>query len=540
MICSSLHSSLVRIFPAQQKVDDSLKNLHLCLGERFAFQLNFHSKTPTLREVSVAIKGYDEWNLRIRRIECVPMRHRNTYWPETEDNVPRKEDLDGLGYIPGYVPDFLISKSIGNVAPYENLTFWIDGIVPENIEAGKHIIKVFAKSEKEEEKELEITLNIYKIKLLDSNYFWMTQWFYPDAISDYYRIELYGDRYWDLHENYLKHFIEIGNNIMYVPWFTPAVNGVHRPQQLLIVKQINDTYEFDWSRVRKWIGLARKHGIQRFLWSHLLTQWGLYDPVMVYKEKGGEYSDPLWWHGEGALSDIFFKFLKSLLPELEKFLKEERIFNDSFFSLSDEPSRPEHTIRYLEVSRKIKELAPWMRFMDAISDVHIAKGDPSNIAIASLHHVKDFLDSNQEVLTYYCNLPRGRWLNRHLDLPLSIVRMSGVLFYRFKIKGFLHWSYNYWYANITPKLINPFENTDGEWWPNWCHGDAFTVYPGEWGPLSNIRAEVFQHSIQDWRLFKTLGIHPDDEVFKELIDFQNFPKSQDWILNIRMKLLSSL
>ena len=56
------------------------------------------------------------WSVRVRRVGYVPVRHHNTDTPA--------EELDGLGDIPGYVPDPLFDEQTLKLPPGETHAFW--------------------------------------------------------------------------------------------------------------------------------------------------------------------------------------------------------------------------------------------------------------------------------------------------------------------------------------------------------------------------------------------------------------------------------
>lgn len=185
----------------------------------------------------------------------------------------------------------------------------------------------------------------------------------------------------------------------------------------------------------------------------------------------------------------------------------------------------------------IRDLAPWMHVMDAISDVEFATERLINTPVASIAHISEFLSRQLDPWAYFCCGPRGRYLNRLMDTPLPKVAMTDWLLHHLQIKGFLHWGYNYWYRSQTRQLIDPFQTSDALAWPGWAHGDPFVVYPGEKGPVDSIRWEVFAQSLQDYQLLQTLGVAPDAPLLRDLHDFQDFPKSATWRTEARRKLL---
>ena len=176
--------------------------------------------------------------------------------------------------------------------------------------------------------------------------------------------------------------------------------------------------------------------------------------------------------------------------------------------------------------------------MDALSDIRLAREGLVDMPIPSISVTKQFVEAGIPSWTYLCCAPRGRYLNRLLDTPLAKVRMSGWLFYRFGVEGFLHWGYNYWYKHQTQEMIDPFTVTDGLAWPGWAFGDTFVVYPGADGPIDSIRWEVFAESLQDYALLQTLGVDPEAPLLSPLKDFDDFPKDERWIQRARKQLLA--
>jgi len=102
----------------------------------------------------------------------------------------------------------------------------------------------------------------------------------------------------------------------------------------------------------------------------------------------------------------------------------------------------------------------------------------------------------------------------------------------------LHWGYNYWHKSQTRQLIDPFTEQAGMAWPGWAYGDPFVVYPGPDGPIDSLRWEVFAESLQDYALLQSLGVSRDDARLAGLNDYDDFPKSVEWIATTRDHLLT--
>jgi hypothetical protein len=188
----------------------------------------------------------------------------------------------------------------------------------------------------------------------------------------------------------------------------------------------------------------------------------------------------------------------------------------------------------------LQGLAPWIKTMDALSEVDYGREGLTDMPIPSIAVTRQYAEEGIPSWTYFCCGPRGRYLNRLLDTPLPKIRMAGWLFYRFQRLGFLHWGFNYWYKSQTRQLIDPFTVTDGLAWPGWAYGDSMLVYPGTSGPLESIRGQVFAESLQDLALLQTAGVDPNGPLLAELRDFCDFPKTEGWQQEARAQLLRSL
>ena len=176
--------------------------------------------------------------------------------------------------------------------------------------------------------------------------------------------------------------------------------------------------------------------------------------------------------------------------------------------------------------------------MDALSDIRYGREKVTDMPVPSIRAALDFVAEGIPCWCYYCCGPRGRFVQRLLDTPLPKIRMNGWLFYRWPLKGFLHWGYNYWYQSQTRLKVDPYSVQDGLKWPGWAYGDPFQVYPGAEGPVDSIRWEVFAESLADYALLQTLGVPRDHPLLSDLKSFEDFPKCADWILAARRKLLT--
>jgi hypothetical protein len=177
----------------------------------------------------------------------------------------------------------------------------------------------------------------------------------------------------------------------------------------------------------------------------------------------------------------------------------------------------------------LRELAPWMKVRDALSDVRYGREGLTDFPIPLVSAAQAYRDAGIPHWVYFCCAPQGPWINRFLDTPLAKIRMSGWLFYRLEAKGFLHWGFNYWHKIEQEELTDPFNDSSAAAWPGIPYGDPFMIYPGPNGPWDSIRWEVFAESLQDYAILQTAGIAPNDPRLAEIKSYADFPKSEAWL-----------
>lgn len=504
-------------------------SLEAARGEQVSFQACFRTAAEA-REVTATVTAGD-LPVQVRRIGYVPLPHFNT---ETS-----LDELDGAGHVPGLVPDPLFPETTANAGPWETGAFWVTIQIPETVKPGRRQVQVTLSAEGESPVTLTANLRVHRGVLQPRHDFPVTHWFYSDALCDWYQVEPFDTAFWPLAENYLRDLATHKFDVSHVPLFTPPTDGVKRPTQLLDVRREGEQYRFDWPLVRQWVELAKRAGLSRFEWTHLFSQWGVKYAIRIYEGHGG--SEKLLWDPETpATSPTYRNFLAQFLPEFKRFLEVEGLMERSHFHLSDEPHGEEPLANYRAARALLRELAPWMKVMDALSQIEFAREGITDIPVPVTETAPQFVAEGYPAWVYHACGPRGRYVQRLLDTPLVKVRMLGWLCYQQRARGFLHWGHNYWYRSQTRELIDPFTVSDGHAWPDWAFGDTFVVYPGANGPLASLRWEVIGESLQDYALLQSAGIAPDDPSLGNIKDYAEFPRDAKWLQQRRREALKRL
>lgn len=546
-----------RVYPSK-KYGDYTKS-YVAQGEIFNYQVSVYNDTEKLLYVDLSIES--KFPSLIRLEECVPLAgHETGTFPQ---------DLDGLNEY--NVPDVLIPVSKAEVSPFSNKTFWVKvdtsklslfGDFTDIITvSGKY--NEWGKAEEDWEKvsdKILIDYYVSKFAIKQKKTMDCLHWFYCDSISDFYKIPLWSDEFWPMCKKWMENYSAHGNTLIYLPLFTPSLDGVKKPIQLVKVgviegdKPENNKYTFDFTNAGKYVKLAKECGINKFEIVHLFTQWGVGFPIRIYKDtefnltptniklynkdieiNSIEDKNNLVVDIEGeATGPEYRNFLSQFFPAFKAFCEEYGIYDDLMFHVSDEPHL-DHIDSYKKALDMLKELKPDIKLMDALSDREFADNTDIDMPIPSIGS-EDKFDGIVHG-TYFCCGPRGEYINRLLDTPLYKTRLLGSLMYKRDSKIFLHWGYNYYYISQTRNLIDPYKINDGGQYPNWAAGDTFVVYPGEDGPLDSIRWENFYDTLQDLDLLNNLNVPKDSPLLKDLISYKDFPRDPNFIWKLRKILL---
>ncbi len=187
-----LSTSLHRLFPLS--APGTRRTLAICAarGERVSLQVGVRVEGADPVEVAVRTAAADGLAVQVRRVGCVPVPHHNTATPA--------EELDGVGHIPGYVPDVLFPESTTRVAQGEVAAFWLTVTVLKEARPGPHEIEVEVFAGGKPQQPLKATVQVSEVLLARRKGFHATHWFYADALCDWYKVEPFADAFWPICE----------------------------------------------------------------------------------------------------------------------------------------------------------------------------------------------------------------------------------------------------------------------------------------------------------------------------------------------------
>ena len=551
-------SSLEKVRLNQGMELDEMISTTVMKGSRVSYQLVVSYDDVTSLgfggEISSFAKVWAESDLgdavRIYREKEVYV-DRPTRMPVLNENYLLQE--------PGYLPDVLIPIEEQNgffTVTSQNAVIWVKIDVPEDIPEGKHTVKLHvgtipygqpnADFKEHIVKEMEITVIpavMPKQKLI------YTRWLYADCIAVIHNVPIYSEEHWALIDKYIEAAADVGINMILVPIHTPPLDteiGTSRPcVQLVDIEKKGEEYEFNFDKFERFVGICKKHGIKYYEMAHLFSQWGSTSAPNIMVTENGKLEHMFGWH-VAADSNEYVSFLKQYIKAISCELEKEGIAENTYFHVSDEPS-PDNLDRYETARNIIKPLIGNSKTFDALSHVEFYEKGLVECPVTSIKAIHNFLPHNIEnQWAYYCCSPETVYTNSFIAMPSWRTRILGFQLYKFNIKGFLHWGFNYYNACRSRYVINPYLTTSADGcFPS---GDGFIVYPGTGTVYPSIRGEITYEAIQDMNVCLALEALIGREKVVEMIDefagrdfkFDDYPTHKTFVDDLRAKMIDKI
>ena len=531
-----LISSLEKVRCAAD-VKNDVAHAVLLRGERFHFQAVAESGCP--EGVRVTVEG--DLPARVYRVRDAVMD-----FPRNPGNC-----TDYLTDKPGLMPDIL--EPLADRAGRQLLaagvnTFWVEVEAGMDSRPGCHSITLVFTAESGAEVRKEFQAEVLEQSLPEQKLLF-TQWFHTDSIAVYHNVEIYSEEHWTLIDRYMAMAAELGMNMILTPVIIPPLDtqpGTCRPNtQLAVIEKRGEDYSFDFSRLGRWIGLCHKNSISHFEISHLYSQWGADFAPNIFVTEDGEEKHLFGWHVR-AEDPAYIAFLGQFLPALVGYLKEQGVAENCYFHISDEPHGTQIE-KYRAALAVVKPLVEGCRMLDALSDVDFYREGLVENPVCANNAMISFLECGAENLwTYYCCAQGEKVANRFLAMPSHRNRIIGIQMYKFGIKGFLQWGYNFYFSQLSRYPVNPYSTTSAD--GAYPSGDPFSVYPAGNGPVPSLRAKVFFEALQDIRVCQALEAKLGREAVVSMIDteagmevtFSDYPRNSTFVPDLMEKMKEKL
>ncbi len=448
-------------------------------------------------------------------------------------------------YIKGnheYYPDLLVPLDKTEfIAEYDGLnSVWVQ-IDDDNLSAGTY--EIIAQSAGD-----RCSLSVKVIDaLLPKQSLIYTNWFHTDCLMSYYGFDAFSDEYWKTAEAFLRRAVKYGMNCVLTPLFTPPLDtevGAERPTvQLVDVKVTGkNQYSFGFERLDKWFEMCSRCGVEYYEMSHLFTQWGARHAPKIVADKNGEQVKIFGWKTKASGKE-YRLFIEQFAKAITAYIDKKGIREKCFFHISDEPNMS-MLIPYMKAAKIVQKNFKGFKIIDALSDLMFYRLGIIKHPIPANDFAEQFMGKVPELWTYYCCAQGNKYVsNIFFAMPSERNRVLGLQLYKFRVKGFLHWGYNFYYTQYSKKPINPFEVADAG--GKFQAGDSFVVYPSEnRTPLDSLRLHVFYDGFQDMMALQLLeskiGYEKTMAVVEKGLDkpitFSEYPHDARWLEDTRERI----
>ncbi|MBP5631867.1 MAG: DUF4091 domain-containing protein [Clostridia bacterium] len=519
MLDIRLLNSLAKVWPdSEPDVLCSVSGGTMLKGERHNFQAAYRLTDKNQAGIGFRVESDLGEALSVRFVDNVPCDY----------TVPAGNEDVCEHPLPGLMPDIL-SPMPPVLWAYDKVwrSIWLTVDADRyEVSPGTHEIKVIFSDGEEQVLSYELKVFDYRLPELTLP---VTNWFHSDGLCHFYKVEFASEEYWRIMENFAACAVKNGITLLLVPVFTPpldtAQGGERLTTQLVEVKVNPDgSYGFGFELLKRYLDICRKAGVRYYEISHLFTQWGCRNaPKVIGTLPDGTKRRIFGWETDGTGPE-YSAFLRAFLGALTPFLKDEGIFDKCYFHVSDEPDWSMKD-QYSKGAALIREFVPKENIIDAMSDPRFYEEGLNKNPVAALTHIDSFIDLGiKETWGYYC-CGQIRTSNRLVSTPSYRNRILGIQLFRYDIKGFLQWGFNFYNSFLSYESVDPFSSSTAHGWvPG---GDPFVVYPGTGGePWESIRLAVFAEALADYRALNALldsGRAGSREDIVRLLGLDRFP-----------------
>ena len=516
-------------------------------GERFSYQIAMRSDYPVIGNIRIESPISD--CIRVYKVEQSVM------------DAPTTESTLEIGYIttePGIMPDLLIpmDKKDFVLTPVGGSTLWVEVNLPYDMKPGEYTINFAYDTfnfQNPEERQIGVakktmTLEVLPVKKKEQSLIY-TRWFYADCIATYHNVEIYSEEHFKLIEAYIREAVDVGINMILVPIHTPPLDtaiGTQRPcVQLVDIKKVGDRYEFGFDKLRRFVDICKRAGVRYYEMAHMFSQWGAKCAANIMVEENGVKDYMFGWHVEST-SEVYIDFLKQYISALSSELTSLGIAKNTYYHISDEP-----TVDKIEAYKTAVDIIrPFIgksKTFDALSSYEFYERGLVECPVTAINHMNDFLPYNiPNQWVYYCCGPQRTYSNSFIAMQSWRTRILGVLLYKYDIKGFLQWGFNFYNSLVSYYAVNPYVTTSCE--GRFPSGDPFIVYPSKSGAYPSIRGKVTYEAIGDMDLCRTLEEYIGrDEVIKIIdsvadmdVRFDSYPQDSEYLPKLRDALIARL
>ena len=400
----------------------------------------------------------------------------------------------------------------------------------EALSAGDHSIALTLKAG-EDRHTCGITCRVYPY-VFDENRFKTTNWFSVAAMENMHGVTRGTPEFEAVVRAYARSMRSVHQKV-FLLWM----------HEDLSERRTEKPYHFDFEDMKPIIEIFFEEGFDTFETGGIICRG--------YREDGTQdmYTGDFKCSANPKISvdsDEGYALLCSEMEAFSAFLRRNGWEDRVLFHVMDEPDvhyksdadLQARRVQFFMAANIVRRYLPGVRIIEAVKTTLFRGGVDIMVPITDSYQQSkqvfdDAIAMGDEVWTYVCCAPEGKWLNRFLDQPLANGRLLFWGCAANRIAGYLHWGYNQFGG-----VPNPFEATSAHNWTgigtNFPCGDAFIVYPGDKEPWPSMRLEAERVGAQEAAMLRDLldrdPVAHDAliaRVFRAFDDYDNTPETLD-------------
>ena len=436
-------------------------------------------------------------------------------------------------------PDPLYPQKKFVLSTKQSISVLVDVPVTTTMKAGQHTVKVLVKSAAAKTiAQTSFNFRVYPVQLPASDFFY-TNWYHDvnySQLNNGKPVQPFSEEYWSIFKNIVAFSKQHGQNVftinpLYLITFSKQRFGIeanytHFDRAVnIILNEVKMSYV-----------LCRQFAARQGGWEApfaLITPqfFNSVDYMMVNKDIK-----------DTSGTNFYSKFL----PGYYKHITNKNWQNKILQHLADEPIAANKN-SYIEVAKFLKKLAPGLKIVEAVHDLSVA--DYIDMPVyelgfyASNYNAVKKIQANpaKDVWLYTANQPRNNFANRFIELPAIKNRLLPWIAFRYGLKGYLHWSLNFWGDK-------PYEDASkvmfGEAVQEFPGGDAYVTYPGYRTIIGSIRFTAIRNGINDVALLTALRKKNPEAANRIaaqiVVDFDKYNTNSIYFFEKRSEILSLL
>ncbi|GAB3818577.1 hypothetical protein GCM10028820_21160 [Tessaracoccus terricola] len=398
----------------------------------------------------------------------------------------------------GRVADPLLDVAAVDVAAGHNQPVWLTVRVPEGTAAGSYTGTVAFSSSAGEISSHEITVEVPELEFRDvaERPFVLDLWQHPDAVADALDLEPWSEEHFTALEPYWADLAEAGQDIINItitedPWLVNH-EGEIRPQTWSHYRSTvewqwdGSEFSFDFSVFDRLVEDALAAGVGPSIHAFAPLQFQGHDRFHYVDTRTGEGVWEDYTVGGARYVEVWSAFMTAF----DAHVRDRGWYDDTRLAFDEQPLN-----RMNAFFAVLDDINPDWNDKIALAANSLAEADIAEYISFNVNFLssvsQQLIDSRRAegkpTLYYVWNEPTSP--NTVVKTPLHNVRVVPWVVEKRDLDGFLRWTYQSWPDDVY---------TDPTF--RYGQGDEYIIYPGDDGPVSSIRWELFKDGQEDAEL----------------------------------------